>query len=238
MNNSQPNTINSNQVVRSITSHHFENGVLFFVVQKRHFTLHYHRSIASRLATRSSVRSIASQGFYSCHYEHSSPSCAQTKFHFVNPCSGFTLIEMMIAVMIVAILAAIAIPSYSEYLRRADLSTAHQEMQKIAALLERHRARNFSYDGFVLKGTASNKGEYFTVPNATNTTLLLPLNAVSGEQKFSLTLNVNSQAWSLKAESTNPRNYSSLLTSTGLKCKTKTTANITNQSCGTDAESW
>ncbi|TVT81841.1 prepilin-type N-terminal cleavage/methylation domain-containing protein [Acinetobacter colistiniresistens] len=152
--------------------------------------------------------------------------------------SGFTLIELMITVAIVAIIAAIAIPSYDVYIRRADLATAQQEMLKVAALLEKHRARNFSYDGFVLKGTATNQGAYYAVPTATNTSLLLPLNASSGDQKFSLTLTVNSQAWSLQAVSQSPRNYSLLMTSTGFKCKTKTVANMTSSSCGNSAEDW
>ncbi|WP_081400239.1 competence protein ComE, partial [Acinetobacter sp. ATCC 27244] len=83
-----------------------------------------------------------------------------------------------------------------------------------------------------------NEGPYADVDNATKTMLLLPLNASSGKQKFTLILTVDSQTWSLKAESQNPRNYSLLMTSTGLKCKTKTPANITNQSCGLASEEW
>lgn len=156
----------------------------------------------------------------------------------MNKQSAFTLIELMITVAIVAIIAAIALPSYQHYVRRADLSTAQQEMHKVAALLEKHRTRNFSYDGFVLKGTSANKGAYFDVASATDEELLIPLDTTTGKQKFTLNLNLNSQAWSLKAESQSPRNYSLLFTSTGIKCKTKTTANITNQSCGTESEDW
>ena len=35
---------------------------------------------------------------------------------------GFTLIEVMIAVAVVAILSAIAIPSYTDYIRRARIT--------------------------------------------------------------------------------------------------------------------
>ncbi|ENX56538.1 hypothetical protein F885_03921 [Acinetobacter higginsii] len=169
----------------------------------------------------------------SYHFQSTKRSCIARK-----RCTGFTLIELMITVAIVAIIAAIAVPSYDTYIRRADLSTAQQEILKVAELLEKHRARNFSYDGFVLKGTATNQGAYYSVPSATNTTLLLPLTATSGNQKFTLSLTVNTQAWSLKAVSQSPRNYSLLLTSTGLKCKTKTAANITASSCGNNAEDW
>lgn len=58
-----------------------------------------------------------------------------------RPQQGFTLIELMIVVVIVAIFAAIAIPSYLNYVRRADAALAQQEMQKIAEQLERHKSR-------------------------------------------------------------------------------------------------
>lgn len=163
----------------------------------------------------------------------------------MNRHKAFTLIELMVVVVIVAILAAIAIPSYANYTRRADLSTAQQEMQKIAASLEKYRSRNFGYEGYAFRKMLGTDcvGDYCSMLDTTGTALRLPLNDENDlspkAQMYLLTLNIlDNRTWSLKAESQNPRNYSLLMTSTGLKCKTKTPANITNQSCGLASEEW
>ena len=66
----------------------------------------------------------------------------------MNKNFGFTLIELMIVVVIIAILAAIAIPSYRQYLERKDLAVARQEALRLAGELERFKSKNFSYKGF------------------------------------------------------------------------------------------
>jgi type IV pilus assembly protein PilE len=45
---------------------------------------------------------------------------------------GFTLVELMITVLVVAILASIAFPSYQEYVRRSSRAAAQAEMMDIA----------------------------------------------------------------------------------------------------------
>ena len=58
---------------------------------------------------------------------------------------GFTLLELMIVVAVVAILAAIALPMYSGYVRKANRADAMQRIQQIALAQERFRAENPGY---------------------------------------------------------------------------------------------
>ena len=58
---------------------------------------------------------------------------------------GFTLIELMIVVVIIGILAAIAYPSYTQYLIKTNRVDAQTEMVKVAALLQKYRVLNSTY---------------------------------------------------------------------------------------------
>jgi type IV pilus assembly protein PilE len=72
---------------------------------------------------------------------------------------GFTLIELMITVAVIAILAAIAYPSYTEYVargRRADTKTVIQEA---AQALERRYTECGGYNRKADCAAAANMGE-------------------------------------------------------------------------------
>ena len=59
--------------------------------------------------------------------------------------SGFTLMELMITLAIVALLAAIAVPSYREYIIRSNRIDATSALLKIAAAQEKFFLQNNSY---------------------------------------------------------------------------------------------
>jgi type IV pilus assembly protein PilE len=58
---------------------------------------------------------------------------------------GVTLIELMVVVMIVGIIAAFAIPSYRQYVMRANRTDAKATLLRLAAAQEQFYAQNNTY---------------------------------------------------------------------------------------------
>ncbi len=83
---------------------------------------------------------------------------------------GFTLVELMITVAILAVLAAVAIPAYSNYINRAKQSDAIIGLKAAQMAQEHYYSENNAYSstidilpGFNDTGAADNsyaKGEY------------------------------------------------------------------------------
>jgi type IV pilus assembly protein PilE len=74
-----------------------------------------------------------------------------TNFHTVQPSPpthrlrGFTLIELMVTVAIIAILAAVAMPSYQQYVIRGHRTAAQAQMMDIANRQQQYLLANRTY---------------------------------------------------------------------------------------------
>jgi len=77
--------------------------------------------------------------------------------------AGFTLIELMITVAIVAILATVGYPSYTDYVRRGRLAEATGTLTATRVRLEQYYQDNRNYGSTASGcGVTMPTGDYFT----------------------------------------------------------------------------
>lgn len=106
--------------------------------------------------------------------------------------AGFTLVEIMIVVAIVAILASIALPAYTDYILRGKIAEAHSVLQMLRVDAERYFQDNRTYVGFACDAPET---KYFTyacvTPSATTYTFTATGKAGEGTGSFAFTLDEN-----------------------------------------------
>jgi type IV pilus assembly protein PilE len=98
---------------------------------------------------------------------------------------GFTLIEVMIAVAIVGILAAIAYPSYQGQIRKSRRTDGTGTLVSLASQLEKFAYdNNGSYVGATVAATNSPEGYYtISMPTVTATTYEIRATPVAGKSQ-------------------------------------------------------
>lgn len=107
---------------------------------------------------------------------------------------GFTLIELMIVVAIVGILAAVAYPSYAEYIRRGHRAEARAGLLQAAQWMERSATATGTYPLTAvfpakLKAVPNNRYDIAVVSDgATFTLTATPKGAQTGDKCGNYTL--------------------------------------------------
>lgn len=75
---------------------------------------------------------------------------------------GFTLIELMVTVAVIAIIASIAYPSYQEQIRKTRRADAKAALMDAAAIMERHYTQFGQYGGGAVIPSTS-PGQFYTI---------------------------------------------------------------------------
>lgn len=168
----------------------------------------------------------------------------------LNSSKGFSLIELMVVVVIVAIFAAIAIPSYQYFIAKTRKAQAQTEMLKLAERLENYRSKQLTYAGYIPEHQNAGSGQKGIVN--------IPYGSTSSEYDYqvwvmditppdstkpSLEDATIGQGWRIVAVPNQTKNTalrkseSLLLDSIGLKCMTKDLLTATSDNC-TNSKDW
>jgi len=89
-----------------------------------------------------------------------------------EPAAGFTLVELMIVVAIIAILGAIALPVYKNYIIRSKLSEAYNNLAAYRVSMEQYYQDNRNYGTTTcgVPAPSSTSLKYFAIACTGNTT--------------------------------------------------------------------
>lgn len=157
---------------------------------------------------------------------------------------GFTLMELMISVAIVAILVSVAIPSYKNYVQRSARANVEADLMAAVSRMERLKSQNFSYTG-ATAGIASTDTISNVSPtdssNSTKYTITLKLFDSTGASPPATTppIAVDYEILAVSTSNFDTQKKEALkINSKGQKCYKGLVAGVTDCSFTTDQTTW
>lgn len=174
--------------------------------------------------------------------------------------SGFTLIEVMIAVFVIGIMASIVIPSYRQYVISNAENEAQAKLLSLQIELERWRSSALTYRDFIPQHIepngdvtyhyADNKNTVINIPQNSGDNYIYRITLVDGDTSNAVRSLVSEdgaddmtgRTWKMIAVP-NPTKYISqghkiMLANTGIRCMTTDNITIKSDSCGNNSKAW
>lgn len=84
---------------------------------------------------------------------------------------GFTLMEVLVAMVIIGVLAAVSLPAYHNYVTRSRLTEAFSSLSSVQPLAEQYWANNRTYVGMSVPSASTNFSYALTASSTSSYTV-------------------------------------------------------------------
>jgi prepilin-type N-terminal cleavage/methylation domain-containing protein len=104
--------------------------------------------------------------------------------------AGFTLVELIVVIVILAVLLSLALPGYLSTRQKAYLTEAQQHLQEMRGEAWRHYVHRQTFDGFVAPAVPSTENWDFAYPNCAGAECVMTATGRPGRPVYDATVTV------------------------------------------------